>query len=83
MAKSVTDKRQEMVTLATNEAESAMNKMMDLYEELEEIRSNLEEKFSQTERYQKLEEIIGQVDSIKETLSQAVDELQGLEVSYT
>lgn len=42
--------------------------LSDLYDELEEARSNLEEKFSQTERYQLLEEKVQQLESVKETV---------------
>ncbi len=81
--KSVTEQRQDKVTQATCEVESAMNRMMSLFEDLDSIRSNMEEKFGQTEKYQRLEELVGQVENAKESLSTALDELTSLDVSYS
>lgn len=81
--KTVTSKRQEELQAAINETESAMNRLQSLFEEMDEVRSNMEEKFGQTEKYGRLEELCSTLENAKEEISTALDTLNGVELSYT
>ncbi len=81
--RTVTEERQDQVSQAANEVESAMNRMMSLYDDLDGIRANMEEKFSGTEKYQRLEELCGSVEEVKEALEGALENLNSLDVSYS
>jgi len=93
MAKSVTAQRQETL----DKAESLMAEVHDLYvkyfqfrignleelwQDLDEIKGNLEEKFSGTERYQRLEELVESLETAKAELESAKDSLPS-EMQYS
>ena len=54
----------------------------ELKDELEEIHQNMEEKFSETERYSKIGDAVDALESIVGNLSESVDEAQDIDFSW-
>ena len=62
--KTVAEKRQETVDKAEGLVAEAIEVLEELWQELDEIKTNMEEHFSETERYQRLEEIVDALDGV-------------------
>ena len=69
--KSVSEQRQETVDKAEGLMAEAIDLLDELWIELDEVRGNLEEKFSGTERYQRLEDLIDSLEMAKEEVEYA------------
>jgi len=69
--KSVSEQRQEAVDKAEGLMSEAVDILEGLWQDLDEIKGNLEEKFSETERYQRLEELVDSLDTAKNELESA------------
>ena len=80
--KSVAEKRKETVDKAEGLIAEAIEVLEGLWQELDEIKGNMEEHFSETERYQRLEEIVDALDSSKTELENARDSLPS-DMQYT
>ena len=78
----VTEQRQGSLDKAEELMAEALGILEDLHGEMDAIRENLEEKFSSTERYQTLEEIVNELDAAKSELESAQGSLPS-EMSYT
>lgn len=77
MAKqTVTEQRQQLIDEAVNLICVARNKLQEVFDDLDEKRANMEEKFSQTERYQRFETACSSLEDAIETLSDAEDKAQ-------
>jgi len=72
---SVAERRQETVDKAEGLMAEAIELLEGLWQELDEIKSNLEERFSETECYQRLEELVDSLDTAKSELESAKDGL--------
>jgi len=69
--KSVSEQRQETVDKAEGLMAEAIDLLDELWIELDEVRGNLEEKFSGTERYQRLEDLIDSLEMAKDEVESA------------
>ena len=67
----MSEQRQEIVGKAEGSMAEAIYLLYELWRELEEVRDNLEETFSGTERYQRLEDLIGSLQMVKEEVEYA------------
>ena len=69
MAKlTVTQQRQETLDKAEGFISEAVELLESLWVEMDEIKGNMEEKFSETERFQRLEELVDSLDTAKADL---------------
>lgn len=59
------------VSDAESKVADAGSEISGLYDEIDEWRSNMEEKFSQTDKYQRLEDCASQLDAAKDPLENA------------
>lgn len=84
MAKKVTvaDRRQGQIQKAIDLIFEGVEVLQGLYDEFEDMRSNLEEKFSSTDRYQSIEAIVDEVRSQKELGEEIISNLEALDISY-
>lgn len=73
--KSVSEQRQETVDKAEGLMAEAIDLLDELWIELDEVRGNLEEKFSGTERYQRLEDLIDSLEMAKDEVENAKNSL--------
>ena len=80
--KSISKQRQETVNKAEGLVAEAIELLEGLWQELDEVKDNLEEIFSETERYQRLEELVDSLDTAKSELESAKDSLPS-EMQYS
>jgi len=73
--KGVTERRQETIQKVEGLVSEAVNVLEDLWEEMDEIKGNMEEHFSETERFQRLEELVDSIETAKGELESAIDSL--------
>jgi len=71
----ITERRTEAASKAEDLISEATELVSGLYQALEEIRSNMEEKFSQTDKYQRLEELVFAVEETHTALELAQSKL--------
>ena len=67
----ITQRREEAASKAEQLVDEAKTIINDLFIELEEIKDNIEEKFSQTERFQLLEQLVDSLSLASDALEEA------------
>ena len=80
--KSISAQRQETVDKAEGLMAEAIELLEGLHQELDEIKDNMEEHFAETERFQRLEELVDSLDTAKSELESARDSLPS-EMQYS
>ena len=76
------EERQAIIDDARDQLESTNGPIEDLKAELEEIRDNLEEKFSGTERYAAIEAAIASLDGIIDGISTATSAMDDISFEW-
>ena len=80
--KSVAQLREDIVAEAEGCITGAIDLLEGLWQDLDEIKSNLEEKFSETTRYQRLEDLVDALETVKDELESTRDSLP-LDMRYS
>ena len=68
-------KQRKELSAIMSEMEGLLSRLETLHDEETEKLSNMEEKLGQTERYQTMEEEAGYIESAKDSLQSAIDEM--------
>lgn len=71
-------KQRKELSAIMSELEGLLSRIETIHDEETEKLSNMEEKLGQTERYQTMEEEAGYIESAKEAVQSAIDELGNL-----
>jgi len=79
---SKSETRQSVVDNVAATLDAEVGRLKEIHEELEETRANMEEKFSETEKYQRLEELVSTLDEAIQELESAYDTISGLTMDY-
>ncbi len=74
-------KQRKELSAIMSEMEALLSRLETIHDEETEKLSNMEEKLGQTERYQKMEDEAGYIESAKDNLQSAIDELGNLELN--
>ena len=79
-AKTVMDKRQDRLDEILTALGTAYDDAQDLSQELRDVAANMAEHFSQTERYERLEELCDDLEGAVSLIEDARDEFEKVEL---